>query len=205
MSEACFTARATLRTQVRDLINELPLNRNESGQYNHDDITVFIKGVERHFKGLYNPLHPGQGLTHLLAQGQNALTKLKSTDMYDAASVLKQSARDAAALARQSGIDEKPQITTRADAQDEADRRNYAIQAAIGAKEGAAEAITNKVGSDITDSVLRNADGNDNKSVDEYTLYEVLQAAVQGAIRPTMTEILSQKVAVIILDRLGTA
>ena len=197
MSEACFTARATLRTQVRDLINELPLNRNESGQYNHDDITVFIKGVERHFKGLYNPLQPGQGLTQLLAQGQNALTKLKSTDMYDAASVLKQSARDAAALARQSGIDKKPQITTRADAQDEADRRNYAIQAAIGAKEGAAEAITNKVGSDITDSVLRNADGNDNKSVDEYTLYEVLQAAIQGAICPTMTEILSQKVAVI--------
>ena len=104
MSEACFTARATLRTQVGDLINELPLNRNESGQYNHDDITVFIKGVERHFKGLYNPLQPGQGLTQLLAQGQNALTKLKSTDMYDAASVLKQSARDAAALARQSGI-----------------------------------------------------------------------------------------------------
>ena len=46
-------------------------------------------------------------------------------------------------------------------------------------------------------SVVDNADGNDNKSVDEYTLYEVLQAAIQGAIRPTMTEILSQKVAVI--------
>eukprot|EP00956_Cyclotella_meneghiniana_P040226 scaffold189832_cov70-Cyclotella_meneghiniana.AAC.1 len=113
--------------------------------------------------------------------------------MFDAAAVLKQSAKEAAALAKQTGVDEKAQIDTRADAQDEADRRNYAIQAAIGAKEGAAEAITNKVGSDITDSVLRNADGNDNKSVDEYTLYEVLQAAIQGAIRPTMTEILSQK------------
>eukprot|EP00956_Cyclotella_meneghiniana_P040617 scaffold200781_cov34-Cyclotella_meneghiniana.AAC.1 len=196
MSEACFTARATLRTQVRDLINELPLNRNESGQYNHNDITVFIKGVERHFKGLYNSLHPGQGLSQLLAQGQNTLIKLKSTDMYDAASVLKQSAREAVTLAKQTGVDEKAQIAT-ANAQDEADRRNYAIQAAIGAKEGAAEAITNKVGSDITDSVLPNADGNDNKSVDEYTLYEVLQAAIQGAIGPTMTEILSQKVAVI--------
>eukprot|EP00956_Cyclotella_meneghiniana_P004235 scaffold5184_cov39-Cyclotella_meneghiniana.AAC.4 len=183
MSEACFTARATLRTQVRDLINELPLNCNESGQYNHDDITVFIKGVERHFKGLYNPLHPGQGLSQLLAQGPNTLTKLKSTDMFAAAAVLKQSAKEAAALAKQTGVDEKAQIATRADAQDEADRRNYAIQAAIG--------------SDITDSVLRNADGNDNKSVDEYTLYEVLQAAIQGAIRPTTAEILSQKVAVI--------
>ena len=112
MSEACFTARATLRTQVRDLINELPLNRNESGQYNHDDITVFIKGVERHFKGLYNPLHPGQGLSQLLAQGPNTLTKLKSTDMFDAAAVLKQSAKEAAALAKQTGVDEKAQIAT---------------------------------------------------------------------------------------------
>ena len=67
--------------------------------------------------------------------------------MYDAASVLKQSTSEAAALAKQTGVDEKEQITTRADAQDEAGRRNYAIQAAIGAKEGAAEAITNKFGS----------------------------------------------------------
>ena len=73
MSEACFTARATLRTQVRDLINKLPLNRIESGQYNHNDITVFIKRVEHHFKGLYNPLHPGQGLSQQLAQGPNKI------------------------------------------------------------------------------------------------------------------------------------
>lgn len=197
MSEACFTAHATLHTQVRDLINELPLHRNEWGQYNHDDITVFIKGVERHFKGLYNPLHPGQGLSKLLEQGPNSLTKLRSTDIYDASTVLKQADRDAKALSKETGVDEKAQITMRADAQDEADRRNYAIQAAIGAKEGAAEAITNKVGSDVTYSVLRNADGNDNKSVDEYDLYKVIQAAIQGAICPTMTEILGQKVAVI--------
>ena len=178
MSEACFTARATLRAQVRDLINEVPLNRNENGQYTHDDITVFITGIERHFKGLYNPLQPGQGLTKLLEKGPNDLTKLKSTHMVTASSILTASIKEAKELAKQSGVDEKPTIATRADAQDEADRRNYAIQAAIGAKEGAAEAITNKVGSDITDSVLRKADGNDNKSVDEYTLYEVLQAAI---------------------------
>ena len=117
--------------------------------------------------------------------------------MVTASSILMASIKEAKELAKQSGVDEKPMIATRADAQDEADRRNYAIQATIGAKEGVAEAITNKVGSDITDSVLRNVDGNDNKGVDEYNLYEVIQATIQGAIRPTMTEILTQKIAVI--------
>eukprot|EP00956_Cyclotella_meneghiniana_P030944 scaffold79700_cov45-Cyclotella_meneghiniana.AAC.4 len=176
---------------------EVPLNRNENGQCTHDDITVFITDIERHFKGLYNPLQPGQGLTKLLKKGPNDLTKLKSTHMVTASSILTASIKEAKELAKQSGVDEKPTIATRADAQDEADRRNYAIQATIGAKEGAAEAITNKVGSDITDSVLRNVDGNDNKGVDEYNLYEVIQATIQGAIRPTMTEILTQKIAVI--------
>lgn len=199
MSEACFTARATLRTQVRDLVNEIPLHRNDNGQYNHDDITVFVSGIERQFKGLFNPLQPGQGLSRLLEQGPNVLVRLKSTDMADATAILKKSAEDATKLFQQTKVDadKVPVYNTRADAQDEADRRNYAIQATIGAKEGAVEAITNKVGSDITDSVLRNADGNDNKGVDEYTLYDVIQAAIQGAIRPNMSEILTQKVAVI--------
>lgn len=195
MSEACYTARATLRTQVRDLILELPLKRNDSGQYQHDDIVVFITGVERQFKSLYNPLQPGQGMTQLLEQAPNALNKIKSTDMAEASAILKAAQVEAARLSKSTGMTEKPAFESRADAQDEADRRNYAYQAAIGAKEGAAEAITQKVGSDITDSVLRNIDGNDNKGVDEYTLYEIIEAAKQGAIRPGTGDILQQVVS----------
>ena len=83
--------------------------------------------------------------------------------MVNATSILTASTKEAKELKAQTGIDETPAITTRADAQDEADRRNYAIQAAIGAKQGAADAITNKVGTDITDSVLRYAHSNDCK------------------------------------------
>lgn len=54
----------------------------------------------------------------------------------------KEAVKDAQMLSKETGVTEKPYITTRADAQDKADRRNYTIQAAIGAKEGAAEAIT---------------------------------------------------------------
>ena len=45
----------------------------------------------------------------------------------------------------------------------------------IGAKEGVVKAITTLVGTNITDSVIRTSDG-DFKSVDDYTVHEVLQA-----------------------------
>jgi hypothetical protein len=192
--ESAYTARGTARTQTRDLINELTLHRNESGQYQHDDIEVFITGVERQLKSLYNPLDPGKGMTKLLAKTPNSLNSIKSTDMADPASILKQAKADAAKLSTQTGMTEKPEFETRADAQDEADRRNYAYQAAIGAKEGATEAITNKVGSEITDSVLRTTTGNDYKSVDEYNLSDIIDAVRQGAIRPVIKDILTQVV-----------
>jgi hypothetical protein len=65
----------------------------------------------------------------------------------------------------------------------------------MGAKEGAAEAITQKVGSDITDSVLKNTDGNDSKGVDKWTLFEVIEATKQGAMRPCTGDILTQVIA----------
>ena len=55
---------------------------------------------------------------------------------------------------------------TRSEARDEADARNYGIQATIGTKEGVAEGIRQLVGSAITDHVLKNVDGSP-KTVDE--------------------------------------
>ncbi len=134
MSEACFTARATLRTQVKDLIAEIPLIRNENGQYQHDAIVVFIGGVERTFKGLYNPLQPGKGMADLLLAQPNQLNSIKSTDMAEATTILRDAQKEATRLSKSTGMTEKPAYETRADAQDEADRRNFAYQAAIGAK-----------------------------------------------------------------------
>jgi hypothetical protein len=50
---------------------------------------------------------------------------------------------------------------------------NVINQSVIGVKEGVTEGITLKVGSDITDAILRTSDGSDHKSVDEYTLFKV--------------------------------
>lgn len=140
---------------------------------------------------------PREGHVKATSIRPSTLTQLKSTDMFDASTILKQSAEEAKKLNTQTGMDKKLIFTTQDDTQDEADRCNYAIQATIVAKEGTAAAITRKVGSDIIDTVLCNADGNDNKGVNEYMLYDDLQVALQGTIHPNMNKILSQKVEVI--------
>lgn len=77
------------------------------------------------------------------------------------------------------------------DAQPEADRLNQACQAVIGAKEGATKVIVAKVGSAVTDAMLRTPDGVDYKGVDEYELCDVADAAILGADRPATTDILA--------------
>ena len=96
MSEVCYTARATLRTQVQDLINEIPLQRNENGQYQHNNIMVFITGVQRQFRSLYNPLQLGKGMAELLEEPANTLNQIKSTDMAEATAILKEAVAKAA-------------------------------------------------------------------------------------------------------------
>ena len=58
---------------------------------------------------------------------------------------------------------------SRIEAQEEADRLNIINQSVIGAKEGVTEGVTNKVGGNIADTILRTSDGSNHKSVDDYT------------------------------------
>ncbi len=74
-----------------------------------------------------------------------------------------------------------PTFTTRTEAQEKADRLNIINQSVIGTKEGVVKAISKLVGSDITDAILRTADGSDQKSIDDFTLYEVMKVAIDGA------------------------
>jgi len=66
----------------------------------------------------------------------------------------------------------------------------------IGAKEGVVEAITTLVGTDITDSVLQTSNG-DFKSVDNYTVHKVLQAAFENANSPPVVDLLEQLIEVL--------
>ena len=73
-----------------------------------------------------------------------------------------------------------PPITARAEAHEEADCLNVINQAVIGAKEGAADAITKLVGGDITDAILCTPGGRDHKGVEDFRLLDVMQAAING-------------------------
>ncbi len=90
-----------------------------------------------------------------------------------------------------------PAIISRLEAQEEANRLNVINQSVIGTKEGVVEAVTKLVSRDITDAVLRTADGNNHKSIDDYTLFAVMAAAIDGANQPSTTDVLEQLLEVI--------
>jgi len=71
------------------------------------------------------------------------------------------------------------------------------INPVIGAKEGIVEAVSKLVGSDITDAILRRADGSDHKNIDDFTLYKVMKVAIDGADRPSKNDVLEQLIEVI--------
>ena len=144
----------------------------------------------------YNDTQPGEGMRKLAAAGDNALTVIKSTDRVTADSVLLAAKKAAAKLKKEASIDEKLQFDTQAEAKVEADDRNYAIQATIGTKEGAAEAIASIVGSAITDNVLKHAEGTP-KGVDEYRLADLFDAVSAAAKQPTEKDMLKIKQAVL--------
>ena len=78
-----------------------------------------------------------------------------------------------------------PTFTTRTETQEEADQLNVINQLVIGAKEGVVEAVSKLVGSNITNAILRTADGNNHKSIDNFTLYDVMKVAIDGADLPS--------------------
>jgi hypothetical protein len=75
-----------------------------------------------------------------------------------------------------------PIITTQAEAQEEANQVNVINQLVVGAKEGTVEAITNLVSSDITNAILRTANGSNHKSANDFTLFDVMQVARWGRL-----------------------
>jgi len=181
MSESTYLARAQSKTAAAQAIQAIPLLRNSNGQYQHDAGEKAITAILSYLRACFNSSQSGQGMFALSERSTNSLTSIKSTDCITTDSIL----RDATAAAvRATGKSDAIQTKfTRSEARDEADSQNYSIQATIGTKEGTAEGITALVGSAITDQILKNVDGTP-KTVDEYLLYELIQAVRDGAIRP---------------------
>ena len=87
-------------------------------------------------------------------------------------------------------------IMARVDAKSEANRQNIARQTTIRAKESTAAKISKHVGTDITNSVLQEADGNA-KKVDEWHLHKIITEIIAAADRPATTSVLDALVKIL--------
>jgi hypothetical protein len=121
MAEACYTARATTKQQVLDGIEKLTFQTNKNGQYAHDATLLLQKGIRRVLQSQFNPSNPGKGMEKLLNTGDNQLTLVKSTIAITARSVIKKAKQNAEVLLISTGKTVLHIITTRAEAQEEAD------------------------------------------------------------------------------------
>jgi hypothetical protein len=197
MAEACYTTRATTKQQVLDGINKLTLQTNKHGQNTHDAILLIQKGIQHVAVSQFNPSDPGKGMVKLLDDGDNIFKQVQSTNAITAGYVLKSAKKRADKLSTTTGITVLPTFTTRTEAQEEADRLSIINQSVIGTKEGIAEAVSKLVGSNITDTILRTANRSNHKSMDNFTLYEVMKVAIDEADRPTTNDLLEQLLEVI--------
>lgn len=198
MAEVCYTARATTREQVKEAPGLLEFPKTSAGRYNYDDANTFVAKVERILRETINMLDPANSMFGLLrsstdATNLSAIAAIKLNHVATATTVLAEAKDKAAANNAVAGTDTiKPEFETKAEAQDEADRINLACQAIIGAKEGATQAITAKVGSMITNPVLRAPGSSTTKGIDGYELHAIVEAVKQGADRPPTKDILTQ-------------
>jgi hypothetical protein len=163
----------------------------------HDAILLLQKGIRHVLISQFNPSNPGKGMEKLLGDGDNLLTLVKSTDVITASYIVKKAKNRADELTASTGKTVLSSITSRAEAQEEANQLNVINQSAIGAKEGVVEAITKLVGSDVTDAILWTANGSDHKSIGNLTLYEVMKSAIDGTDQPSTNNVLEQLLEVI--------
>jgi hypothetical protein len=197
MAEACYTALATTKQQVLNRINKLTLQTNKHGQYMHHAILLIQKGIQRVLVSQFNPSDPGKGMVRLINNGNNILMRVQSTDTITAGSVLKAAKKQADKLLTTADKTVLPAFTTQTEAQEEADQLNVINQWVISAKEGVVKAVSKLVSSNITVAILRTANGSNHKSIDDFTLYDVMKVANNGADRPTTNDLLEQLLEVI--------
>ena len=153
---ALFRVCTEARTRVLTEMSEIRLHKNEVGGYAYNDANTLITQIERVLKRKMFE-DSANRIRGLASAAGNALNNYKSTFHQKNIDVLLTSR----ASAEQSSIKDiivGPEINTNSDTQDESDRQNVFRLTAIGVKEGIAEGITNIVGRDVTNPILRTTD-----------------------------------------------
>ena len=191
MSDSLYTARASTKAQVLTSIGALDFNKTPANQYDHDDAQRLVKGTKQLLEEVINTGDCGnfKGMSGLCEQSPNPVNGVKATVAITADMVMAAAKKQFAADKLLPDPPAKQDFAVKSEAQDEANRLNDINQAVIGAKEGTAEALKRHVGSDVLDAVLRTADGNDRRGIDEYTIADIIDAIMEGADRPTTPDV----------------
>jgi hypothetical protein len=155
------------------------------------------KGIRHVLISQFNPSNLGMGREKLVDDGNNLLTLVKSADAITACYVVKEAKNRADELTASTGKTVLPSITSQAEGQEDANQLNVINQLVIGTKEGVVKAITKLVGSNVTNAILWMANGSDHKSIDNFTLFEVMKLAINGANQPSTNNMLEQLLKVI--------
>ena len=181
MSEA-YTAQAATQTVIEAAIKAIPFEKNDNGQYTRSAANQLNARILTILKEQYTTINSRKdGMAALLDDGTNPMTKIKTTTRGDANRIMN----------AYNNTDPKPDTAmTRPQAKEEADEEDIAYQAVLGAKKGTIAGITAKVGSDVTDTTLMEADGRTPKSIDDVTLYELTEAVPTNADRVSNKDLL---------------
>jgi len=188
---ALFKIQSEAKEQGLAAFTAIDIRKNEVGGYAYNDANTLVIEIECVLaEQLFED--STDGMKGLLSTATNTLTEYKATISIKCKDVLKDSKDATARLSSSSGTTVQPEIATKSDAQEEADRQNTYRLAAIRVKEEVAVGITKIVGKDITNPILRTTDGISVKSVDEYQLHQLITAITEGAERPEATTIRQQ-------------
>ena len=159
-------------------MQEFLITNNDVGGYKYNAAVTFIKQINRVLEQqLFEEL--ADGMVGLGSKTPNMLINYKSNVTTNKSDVKRQSISEVQAASSKINI-VAPDITTNANAQDEADRQNIARIASIEVKEAILAAITSIVGAQITNRILRTTDGSDFRTVDEYELRQMLSSVKGG-------------------------
>ena len=184
---ALFCVCTDAQALVKVLIQELLIVKNDVGGYKYNTAVTLTKQINHVLKQqLFE--ESADGMVGLGIKTPNTFTNFKFNVAIKKSNANRQSIDEVAAARSATNIVD-PEITTNADAQDEADRQNTARISEISVKEEIVAEMTVIVGKQITNPILRKIYGSDLRTVDEYALHQLLSTFTGGAERPYATSI----------------
>ena len=161
---ALFSVRTEAAERIRVAMEQHELPKGDVGGERYNHAITLVENIEGVLEDQYFE-NATDGMKGLLSDSANELTDFKAKVAIRASEV-KAASIAAAALISTTGFVAVPHISTNEDAQEEANKQNVFQLACVGAKEQMAKEITAKVGANITNPVLRHADGVRFKKVD---------------------------------------